>query len=99
MIRSIKQPSKARTRALMAFFTRQTPTVTREWSRKCMYRHISPYKLLLIFSLQLGLAVIADSQVIKNAVPEMAHPLPLSSVRLTGGPLKTAQDLDAKYLL
>ncbi|HMI50827.1 MAG TPA: beta-L-arabinofuranosidase domain-containing protein [Candidatus Saccharimonadales bacterium] len=27
------------------------------------------------------------------------RPLPLNSVRLTGGPLKTAQDLDAKYLL
>lgn len=27
------------------------------------------------------------------------HPLPLSSVRLLGGPLKHAQDLDAKYLL
>ncbi len=27
------------------------------------------------------------------------HPLPLDSVRLLGGPLKTAQDLDAKYLL
>jgi len=27
------------------------------------------------------------------------RPLPLSSVRLTGGPLKTAQELDAKYLL
>jgi uncharacterized protein len=28
-----------------------------------------------------------------------AVPLPLSSVRLTGGPLKKAQDLDAQYLL
>lgn len=28
-----------------------------------------------------------------------AHPLPLSDVRLLGGPLKNAQDLDAKYLL
>src|SRR5258707_5540038 len=28
-----------------------------------------------------------------------AVPLPLSSVRLTGGPLKKAQDLDAAYLL
>lgn len=28
-----------------------------------------------------------------------AVPLPLSSVRLTGGPLKRAQDLDAEYLL
>src|SRR5215831_8185787 len=36
---------------------------------------------------------------IVNAVPELAHPLPLSAVRLTGGPLKRAQDLDAEYLL
>ena len=28
-----------------------------------------------------------------------ARPLPLSSVRLLAGPLKNAQDLDAKYLL
>lgn len=28
-----------------------------------------------------------------------ARPLPLDGVRLTGGPLKTAQELDAKYLL
>jgi len=32
--------------------------------------------------------------------PELgARPLPLGSVHLTGGPLKAAQDLDAKYLL
>jgi uncharacterized protein len=36
---------------------------------------------------------------IKNAIPCAAKPLPLSDVRLTGGPLKNAQDLDAKYLL
>ena len=29
----------------------------------------------------------------------LARPLPLWAVRLTGGPLKNAQDLDAKYLL
>lgn len=29
----------------------------------------------------------------------LARPLPLTAVRLTGGPLKHAQDLDAKYLL
>lgn len=28
-----------------------------------------------------------------------AHPLPLNRVRLTGGPLKRAQELDARYLL
>src|ERR1051325_4404571 len=36
---------------------------------------------------------------IPPAVPEVARPLPLSAVRLTGGPLKRAQDLDADYLL
>ena len=41
----------------------------------------------------------AHSQAIKNAVPDVARPLPLSSVRITGGPLKRAQDLDAAYLL
>src|SRR5215475_1474057 len=45
----------------------------------------------------------APARQIKNAitpaVPEVARPLPLSAVRLTGGPLKQAQDLDADYLL
>ena len=34
-----------------------------------------------------------------GAVPDAAQPLPLPAVRLTGGPLKRAQDLDAAYLL
>lgn len=38
-------------------------------------------------------AIISEEGIVK------ARPLPLSSVRLTGGPLKNAQDLDAKYLL
>ncbi|HEY2960868.1 MAG TPA: beta-L-arabinofuranosidase domain-containing protein [Pyrinomonadaceae bacterium] len=41
----------------------------------------------------------AQAQAIKNAIPDVARPLPLSSVRVTGGPLKRAQDLDAAYLL
>lgn len=36
---------------------------------------------------------------ITNVIPDVARPLPLTAVRLTGGPLKHAQDLDAKYLL
>jgi len=36
---------------------------------------------------------------ISPVVRDAARPLPLSAVRLTGGPLKNAQDLDAKYLL
>ena len=38
-------------------------------------------------------------EAITNAIPYLATPLPLTDVRLTGGPLKNAQDLDAKYLL
>ena len=34
-----------------------------------------------------------------QAIPFQAQPLPLSDVRLTGGPLGHAQELDAKYLL
>jgi uncharacterized protein len=41
----------------------------------------------------------AGAQHATSAVPEVAHALPLSAVRLTGGPLKHAQDLDAEYLL
>jgi uncharacterized protein len=42
---------------------------------------------------------IASAQSIKNAIPELARPLPLSAVRITGGPLKRAQDLNGEYLL
>ena len=38
-------------------------------------------------------------QKIQPAVADAARPLPLGAVRLTGGPLKHAQELDAKYLL
>jgi DUF1680 family protein len=34
-----------------------------------------------------------------NCIPAAARPLPLTAVRLTGGPLKKAQDLNAQYLL
>src|ERR1035437_6879605 len=34
-----------------------------------------------------------------TAVPDAARPLPLSAVRLTGGPLKRAPELDREYLL
>jgi DUF1680 family protein len=39
------------------------------------------------------------AQRITNAVPDAARPLPLTAVRLTGGPLKRAQDLNGEYLL
>lgn len=43
--------------------------------------------------------VQAQEQRIKNAVPYLATPIPLADVRVTGGPLKRAQDLNAEYLL
>jgi DUF1680 family protein len=43
--------------------------------------------------------VNAQQMKIKNAVPYAARPLPLSAVRVIGGPLKRAQDLNAEYLL
>ena len=49
------------------------------------------------YSGRMELTLHADP--ITNVIPDAARPLPLSAVRLTGGPLKHAQDLDAKYLL
>ena len=45
------------------------------------------------------LAGAAQAQSIQNAVSDEARPLPLTAVRVTGGPLKRAQDLNAEYLL
>jgi DUF1680 family protein len=47
----------------------------------------------------LSAAFSAWAEPIENAVPLKASPVPLSAVRLTGGPLQHAQELDAKYLL
>ena len=46
-----------------------------------------------------ALCVWAEAAPVTPAIPDFARPLRLSAVRLTGGPLKNAQDLDAKYLL
>src|SRR5688500_7763834 len=56
----------------------------------------NPLKFTIVVLLVAG---GAGAQQIKNAVPDVARPLPLSAVRLTGGPLKRAQDLTADYLL
>jgi len=45
------------------------------------------------FSQTANAAQVSEAKILK------VRPLPLSSVRLQGGPLKHAQDLDAKYLL
>jgi hypothetical protein len=45
------------------------------------------------------LAAAPGSPGVSPVVPDVARPLPLSAVRLAGGPLKRAQDLDAAWLL
>jgi uncharacterized protein len=56
---------------------------------------------VLAVSLAGSLTALAATalQPITNTIPDVARPLPLTAVRLTGGPLKQAQDLDREYLL
>lgn len=64
-------------------------------------RHISAlgiWIVLWISSLGFGSSLVFSAP-IEPVIPSRAHPLPLSAVHLTGGPLKHAQDLDADYLL
>jgi uncharacterized protein len=56
-------------------------------------------QILKLILATLFITGLTQAQQIKPAVPDVARPLPLSAVRLTGGPLKQAQDLDADYLL
>src|SRR6476619_7667321 len=58
-----------------------------------------PLKYTQISTLLLIGAHVTSAGAFTNAIPDAARPLPLSAVRLTGGPLKHAQDLDAEYLL
>ncbi len=53
----------------------------------------------LAFLLVCASASVAAIAAIPPAVPDVARPLPLADVRITGGPLKRAQQLDAEYLL
>ncbi|PWT95511.1 MAG: hypothetical protein C5B55_01185 [Blastocatellia bacterium] len=55
--------------------------------------------LFLLVCLLFMCTSASTSQTVKPVVPDIARPLPLSAVRLTGGPLKHAQDLDIEYLL
>ncbi|MDH7599812.1 MAG: glycoside hydrolase family 127 protein [Sedimentisphaerales bacterium] len=59
-----------------------------------MHRRNAILSLTVLLSLSLTYA-----QQVKPVIKEIATPIPLTDVRLTGGPLKRAQDLDAEYLL
>lgn len=59
-----------------------------------------PLLVLVLAGLVAGCQASAQVEApAKPVVPQKARPLPLADVRLTGGPLKHAQDLDRDYLL
>ncbi|MFO7733966.1 MAG: glycoside hydrolase family 127 protein, partial [Candidatus Aminicenantes bacterium] len=57
------------------------------------------FRTAMAISWVLGLLAATACGPDKPAVPLKARPLPLEDVRLTGGPLETAQDLNGVYLL
>ncbi|MCA1560183.1 MAG: glycoside hydrolase family 127 protein [Acidobacteria bacterium] len=56
-------------------------------------------RIVLIAFCGVVCAASGRAQRITNVIPDAARPLPLPAVRLTGGPLKRAQDLNGEYLL
>ncbi len=74
-----------------------------QWKKMCRIRATMKISRSEFFQLVAGgsawLVSSGFAQKIKLAVADTARPLPLTAVRLTGGPLKKAQDLDAAYLL
>jgi len=54
---------------------------------------------LLVTAILFSSFITSASGPVKPAVAPKARPLPLQDVRLTGGPLKAAQDRNAEYLL
>ena len=59
----------------------------------------STLSIPLFILLTISYPAASLGQQFRRPIPDIARPLPLSNVRLTGGPLKRAQDLDAEYLL
>src|SRR5262252_1688724 len=63
------------------------------------FRNLPIYLILVALIAVIAASAQQNKNVFTPAVPDLATPLPLSAVRLTGGPLKRAQELDADYLL
>ncbi len=66
---------------------------------ECQFNSQMLMCVIRFLTCQISLLAMAHAAANPSAPPEVARPLPMTAVRLTGGPLKQAQDLDAKYLL
>lgn len=75
------------------------PTNRKRNSWSFVFAPAHSFATAAIFALVLSTQAASTMQPITNVIPYAARALPLSDVRLTGGPLKHAQDLDAEYLL
>ena len=79
------------------------PTKQKRSSRPFLFGQAHSFAAIVIlttlFSSVAAPQTASTIQPITNVIPYAARPLPMSDVRLTGGPLKHAQDLDADYLL
>src|ERR1039457_6535947 len=79
------------------------PTKQKRSSRPFLFGQAHSFAAIVIlttlFSSVAAPQTASTIQPITNVIPYATRPLPMSDVRLTGGPLKHAQDLDADYLL
>ena len=64
-----------------------------------MSRKMTQRVIAMLAGVLAGAGALVFAQRLTSVVPDVARPLPLTAVRLTGGPLKQAQDLNAKYLM
>ncbi|MHB8055476.1 MAG: beta-L-arabinofuranosidase domain-containing protein [Candidatus Aminicenantales bacterium] len=64
-----------------------------------MKRNVLLGMIVLAFFISVFSPSLQAGEAVKPAVAQKAMPLPLTDVRLTGGPLKAAQDQDIAYLL
>ncbi len=71
----------------------------KDHSNRCGAVGKTGWLLLIGCSVLVLAAATTVKEPVRNDIPDLARPLPLSAVRLAGGPLKHAQDLDAAYLL
>src|SRR5205807_8341612 len=91
-------PEGATTNQLVGSGVRGVP-LRSYWTDLGAIRLMANHTVIAIIIALCAAAASLRAEPAKQAVPFAARPLPLSAVRITGGPLKRAQEMDAEYLL